>query len=215
MDRAEVIAGVFDEYETFASLISPLTGDEWRTPTRCAGWQVRDVAGHVTGIAIDVATGEAGSRTADEQARALRVETPAALAARLQDAAGRIRPFFEALDEDAWTGSSPVAGRSLGNAILTVWYDAYIHADDIRTALGRPAERGRGLAASLHWVHQELERLGWGPARLAFDGVGEREIGAGGPVLRGDPLRFVLAATGRGDPAEFGVDETVNVYARR
>src|SRR5436309_3413978 len=29
----------------------------------------------------------------------------------------------------------------------------------------------------------------------------------------GDPLAFVLAATGRGDPGAVGLDETVNVYA--
>lgn len=215
MERAEVVAGVFDEYAAFASLIEPLTGEEWRTPTRCADWQVRDVAGHVTGIAVDIAAGTVGSRTPDEQARALRGEEPAALAGRLRDAVHRVRPFFESFDDDAWAGPSPVQGRPMGGAVLTVWYDLYVHADDIRTALGRPAERGPGLAASLHWVHEELERLGWGPARLALDGVGERAIGDGGPVLRGDPLRFVLAATGRVDPAEFGVDETLNIYAGR
>ncbi|MDN3353003.1 maleylpyruvate isomerase family mycothiol-dependent enzyme [Actinomadura sp. DC4] len=215
MERAETITGVFAEYDAFAELISPLSPDEWRAPTRCEGWQVRDVAGHVAGTAIDVSSGAVGSRTPEDQARALRDETPAELAGRLRDAADRVRPFFTALNEEAWAGPSPVADRSLGNAVLTLVYDTFVHADDIRTALGRPAARGAGLEASLHWVGEELERRGWGPARIALDGVDERSIGTGGPVLRGDPLRFVLAATGRVDPAEFGVDESVNIYSLR
>jgi hypothetical protein len=166
-------------------------------------------------VAADVSTGTVGSRTPDEQARALRDETPAELAGRLGAAEDRVRPFFTALGADAWAGPSPVAGRSLGNAVQTLWYDAYVHADDIRTALGRPAERGAGLVASVHWAWDELERLGWGPARIVLDGAGEHSIGAGGPVLRGDPLRFLLAVTGRTDPAEFGADGSLNIYARR
>lgn len=214
MKRAEVIAGLFAEYDAFAGLISQLTGDEWRTPTRCAGWEVRDVAGHVTGNVVDSMTGEIGKRTPDEQARAFRDGAPAELAERLRDATARVRPFFESLSDDDWAKPSPVAGRDLGNGILTLWYDVFVHGDDIRTALGRPGVRGPGLEASVHWIAGELERLERGPATLALDGFGERLIGTGGPVLRGDPMRFVLVATGRSDPAEFGADESINVHLR-
>ena len=215
MERAEVVSGLFAEYEAFAELISRLSPEEWRAPTRCERWQVRDVAGHVVGTAVDVSSRAVGSRTPEEQARALRDERPAELADRLRAAADRVRPFFTALSEEAWGGPSPAADRSLGNGVLTLLYDTFVHADDIRTALGRPADRGTGLEASLHWIREELERRGWGPARIALDGVDERSIGSGGPVLRGDPLRFVLAATGRVGPAEFGVDETLNIYSLR
>jgi uncharacterized protein (TIGR03083 family) len=215
MEPAEIVAGLFTEYDAFATLIEKLSPQEWRTPTRCEGWQVRDVAGHVVGVAVDMATNKVGSRTPDEQARALRDEAPAGLAGRLRASADRVRPFFTALGEEAWAGPSPVAGRSLGNALQTAWYDAYVHADDIRTALGRPAERGAGLVASVHWAWTELERLGWGPARIVLDGAGEHSIGTGGPVLRGDPLRFLLAVSGRTDPAEFGVDKSLNIYSLR
>ena len=30
--------------------------------------------------------------------------------------------------------------------------------------------------------------------------------------MTGDPLAFVLAATGHADPAPLGLDETVNIY---
>jgi uncharacterized protein (TIGR03083 family) len=215
MRQPEVVTGVFTQYETFAGLIAPLTADEWHAPTRCAGWQVRDVAGHVVGNAVDSLTGRIGTRTPDEQARAFRDETPSALAERLRGSAARLRPFFAALSESDWAAPSPVAGRSLGNGILTLWYDTFVHGDDIRTALDRGSERDTGLRAGIEWIGAELERLGWGPATLALDGCAERRIGTGGRVLRGDPLHFLLVASGRADPNELGLDATVNVHAPR
>jgi hypothetical protein len=50
---------------------------------------------------------------------------------------------------------------------------------------------------------------------LALDGLPPHAIGTGGPVISGDPMRFVLAASGRCDPAELGLDENVNVHGLR
>jgi hypothetical protein len=61
-------------------------------------------------------------------------------------------------------------------------------------------------------VAEHLVLDGWGPATLALDGVEEIPIGAGGTKVSGDPYAFLLAATGRGDPATFGLDETINIY---
>jgi len=35
----------------------------------------------------------------------------------------------------------------------------------------------------------------------------------GGQRITGDPLAFILAATGRADPTPLGLDDTVNIYA--
>ncbi|WP_345366597.1 maleylpyruvate isomerase family mycothiol-dependent enzyme [Actinoallomurus liliacearum] len=214
MRRAEVVAGLAGEYARFAALIDGLSPEEWRTATRCTRWEIRDVAGHVTANAVDTVDGVVGTRTPDEQARAFRDATPADLAARLRAAAGRLIPFLESLDDAAWDRPAPKVGRSIGNGVHTLWYDAFVHGDDIRAALGRPGDRGPGLLASVQWLRDELDRLGRGPFRVLLDGAGEYAIGAGGPVLRGDPLRFVLVATGRADPAEFGTDATINVHLR-
>jgi hypothetical protein len=40
----------------------------------------------------------------------------------------------------------------------------------------------------------------------------EVDVGAGGRRITGDPLAFVLAASGRTDPAALGLDPTVNIY---
>jgi hypothetical protein len=39
------------------------------------------------------------------------------------------------------------------------------------------------------------------------------EVGGGGPAVTGDPLAFVLAATGRLDPEPLGLTPDVNIYA--
>jgi hypothetical protein len=41
------------------------------------------------------------------------------------------------------------------------------------------------------------------------------DVGGGGPPIEGDPLQFVLAATGRIDAREIGLDETVDAIAWR
>jgi hypothetical protein len=46
---------------------------------------------------------------------------------------------------------------------------------------------------------------------MALDGMERIEIGGGGPEITGDPLEFVLAATGRRDPCLHGFDPTINV----
>jgi hypothetical protein len=62
-----------------------------------------------------------------------------------------------------------------------------------------------------------LSREGWGPAVLALDGLPEFPVrgggnGTGGSRFTGDPLAFVLAATGRTEPGPVGLDESANIY---
>ena len=215
MDRAQVVAGILAEYDEFIELIAGLTDEEWRTSTRCEKWEVRDVAGHVLGNVIDVTTGVIGTRSADEQAAALRVGTPASLADDLRKGVGQARLLLEAFGDDDWAGPSPIPDRTLGAGVLTLWFDTFMHADDIRVALGRPTVRGAGLEATIRFVCDALESGGWGPARLDLEGFGQCEIGEGGPTVSGDAMRFALAATGRCDPAELGLDESVNVFSVR
>jgi uncharacterized protein (TIGR03083 family) len=212
-DRATVGAGAIAEYEAFAALLESLSEADWHTPTRCEGFAVCDVAGHVVGLAEDVAKGVPGSRTAEAEAASVRDDGPAGAAARLRIAIDAVRALVSALDDAAWDGPSGLPDLTLGRGVLTLWYDTFVHADDLRAALGRPSARGAGLDASVSYLTGELDRRGWGPATIALDGLAERVIGSGGTSVTGDPLQFVLIATGRADPAGLGVDPSVNIYA--
>jgi hypothetical protein len=101
----------------------------------------------------------------------------------------------------------------MAEGVETLWYDAWLHGDDVLAALGRSAPRDGGLVVSVLHLTDSLRNRGWGPAVVALDGLEEVRIGEGdGPRVTGDPLRFVYVATGRADPAELGLDEEVNVY---
>ena len=57
LTRPETIRGALAEYESFAELLDSLDDAAWHAPTRCEGFEVRDIAGHVVGLASDVAAG--------------------------------------------------------------------------------------------------------------------------------------------------------------
>jgi uncharacterized protein (TIGR03083 family) len=221
LSRAETIDGMLAEYGAFADLIGGLDASEWAAPSRCEGWEVRDVAGHVVGLCEDVVAGVPGSRDSAQEAASLRGEEPAVVAARLRTALEQLRLLGAGLDDDeAWVAPSGVPDLTMGEGVLTLWHDVFVHADDIRAALGRPTDDGPGLRATVVYLEGELGRRGWGPARVVFDdrgeGFGALTAGggaAGSPVHRVGAHAFVLAATGRLDPASIGFDETVNIYA--
>ena len=215
--RPDVIAGMLAEYDAFAALVAPLSADEWAAPTRCDA-PVRDVVGHVVGIVEDVAAGTPGSRTFEEEAAALGDDGPTEAVARLNTALEGLRALAAALDDDAvWDGPSGAPDLTMADGVLTLWYDTYVHVDDLQAALGRPAEAGAGERASLAYVVGELESQGFGPLRLEFTGGGHPSVAIGAaddatPTVAVDPHAFLLAATGRLDPAPLGLDPAVNLY---
>jgi uncharacterized protein (TIGR03083 family) len=212
--RTELANGLVAEYAAFADLIEGLDEGAWRKATRCEGAEVRDIAGHVTGLAEDVTIGAPGSRLFAEEAASLRELPPREVAQHLRDANVPIGDLVTSLDEEAWNGPSPVDGLTLGRGVLTLLYDTYVHNDDIRAALGMPSARGLGLRASVEYLAGELTTRGWGPAQLHLDGMAPVSVnGDGGPTVTGDALAFVLAATGRTDPSLLGLDASVNIYA--
>jgi uncharacterized protein (TIGR03083 family) len=212
LSRTHIANGSLAEYDAFADLVEGLTEAQWNAAARCEGWQVRDVAGHVVGLAEDTAAGVPGSRNADEEAAAVRHESPAGAAARLRAAVASFRALLDVIDDDAWAGPSGVPDLTLGDGVLTLWYDTYVHGDDIRDAIGAPSDRGAGLDATVCYLAKELTTRGWGPATLVLDGAGRYDVGAGGREINGDALQFMLVATGRADASAMGLDSSVNIY---
>jgi uncharacterized protein (TIGR03083 family) len=217
LDRTEISAGFLAELDAFGELLRTLDPSDLDTPTRCAGWTVRDVAGHMVGQVTDVVNGrieglgtpEVTEREAKERAG----RSAAELVVELAEGRAGVAALAEQLDDAAW--NAPVAtdfDGTLGEGVLALWFDGYLHADDIRAALGRPPVQSDGLRGSIHWVAVDLRRRGWGPSTLALDGVDVIEIGVGGEKITGDPYEFLLVATGRADPSPLGLDESVNIF---
>jgi uncharacterized protein (TIGR03083 family) len=211
-DRAGTMTGLIDEYRSFAELIGALDDSDWSCETRCTGWQVRDVAGHVVGQVEDTVGGTIGSRTPDEQAAALRGESPAALAGRLRAAADSVARLAAVFDDAAWSAPSPVPGLTLGQGVHALLNDAYVHGDDIRAALGLPFDAGAGLHAGLDFVLGALLRDDAAAAEPAVARVADVSIEDFTRRTGMAAHDFLLAGTGRSDPARLGLPGCVNIF---
>lgn len=218
LDRTTVLAGIEYELSAFAGLVSALDEGDLNRPTRCDGWTVRHVAGHVVGIVVDVTEGRLDGqgtpavtgRQASERADRSGVE----LAGELETAVPTLLALLGTFPDDAWAGPSLIdPSFTLGFGVEAIWYDAFLHSDDIRSALAQDSARGDGLRCAVHHVAGYLDHRGWTPTTLALDGMDRIDIRGGGDVIKGDPLQFVLAATGRLDAAAVGLDPAINVYA--
>ena len=222
LPRTEVTTGLLEELARFKGLIQGLTAADWSTPSRCSGWTVGDVAAHVIGGMGDVAAfrleGLGTPVVTARQVAERRGKSPGVLADELGGAIKATAELLEAFNDEAWAMQAPGGfDFTLGEGVEALWHDAWLHGDDILCALGRPSERGDGMMASVSHIADVLTREGWGPAVLALDGLPEFAVsrnGAHGGSRRfsGDPLAFVYAATGRGDLAPLGLDESANIY---
>jgi uncharacterized protein (TIGR03083 family) len=218
LPREEVITGLQGELGRFEELVSSLSPQDLERPSRCAGWTAGDVAAHVIGTMADITAGrfdglgspEATQRAVDER----KGRTADELGEELQQVQKLGADILATINDEIWVGPAPGdLGIPMGEGVEALWYDAYVHNQDIRAAIGRPAEPGPGLKASVSHLADLLTNNEWGPATLALDGLQQFPVsGGGGPQITGDPFEFVLVATGRKDPSALGLDETVNVY---
>lgn len=218
LPREEVVKGTAEGLARFEELLRSLSDEEWQAPTRNEGWTVADTAAHVVGTMTAITEGRAAElvepNNPQVQADQRRGRTQHELADELNKAAKIGNDIMSSFDDATWNGPPIVdIPGTLGQAVEGLWYDAYVHVEDINAAIGRPEERGPGLKAAVSHCADLLTLKEWGNATVALDGMPEFKIGDGsGQRITGDPLDFVLIATGRKDPSVLGLDETVNIY---
>jgi uncharacterized protein (TIGR03083 family) len=216
LPRGVVVPGLIDELGRFEELVRSLDETEWKAPSRCGGWSAGDVAGHVVGQLADVAAGRFdGLGTPEVTARQVeerRGRTPGELADELAATATVADAILGTFDDAAWAGPGPAGGATLGDGVEALWFDASLHADDIRDAVGRSSDMSSGVRVAISHLAQVLTDQGYEPSTLALDGVEEFAVAGGGATITGEPVQFILVATGRADPAPLGLDETINVY---
>jgi len=223
LPRDEVVQGIDQELTGFANLVRSLDAHESARPSRCQGWTARDVAAHLIGAFADVTSGRIEGQGTPEVSERQVAERQGRTSGELADECEEVRKATGAMlagfDDGIWTQEAPGGyDMTIGQAMESMWCGAYVHADDIRAAIGRRSERGPGLRASVDFVADQLTARGWGPAMLDLDGLEEIPVGATPQTsnarrITGDPLTFLLIATGRGDPAPLGLDASVNVFA--
>jgi uncharacterized protein (TIGR03083 family) len=219
LPRDQIEKGLVEELSAFSALVRSLDEQHLERPTRCAGWTVRDVAAHVAGTLADVVAGrfdglgtpEVTQREVDERAG----RSAAELADELDEVNLGAQQLLAVFDDDAWEAEAPAGvAPSVGWGVESLWYDAFVHGDDIRAAIGQPSAPSEAMRAAVSHITAVLTDQGYPATTVALDGMEPFDISGGSAEhqITGDPMAFVLAGTGRGDPAALGLDETVNIY---
>jgi len=189
--RSVVVPGMISEYGEFAALLDSLSDGQWETASRCEGWRV--------------------ARQVDER----RGSSAHDLAAELRTATKTAGELAEGFDDAAYAAEGPQGnGQTLGFGLESLWFDTYLHADDIRTAVGQATTSRRGLAPSVSHITQVLSQQAWTPAIIRLTDMDEFQVSGGDPdmLVSGDPMQFILVSTGRADPGTMGLDPAVNIY---
>lgn len=136
--HATAIAGLSASWSAFGDLATTASPRDWNAPTRCEGWAVRDVAAHVIGQAIDIASGRVPPGPPAEQAVAHRARTPRDMARVLADTAPPVLDLLRSA-RDAWDDPRRlVRERTIAESSVALWHDTVVHLDDILDALGQP-----------------------------------------------------------------------------
>lgn len=141
----------------------------------CPAWSVKGLYSHVTGIAVDLGSGN--SPKGDTQAWVDR-----------QVAERDERSLSSIIDE--WNDAAPAFEAMIEGAPAALWgltYDLVVHEHDLRTAVGRPGDRSsRGVRVAaelgLRLVKGDLAKAGLPAFRAVIDGT-EFVVGVGEPEL--------------------------------
>lgn len=217
--RSVVVPGMITEYGVFADLLDGLSPEQWEAQSRCEGWRVADVAAHVVGQLSDVAalrldglgTPEVTGRQVDER----RGRAAAQLAEELRTTTKAATDLAEAFDEDAFNAEGPQGnGQTLGYGLEALWFDTFLHGDDILAAVGRSTPSTTAFAPSVSHISDTLSQEGAQPATIRLTGLDEFLVSGGDSarLVDGDPMQFILVATGRADPATMGLGPEINIY---
>lgn len=116
------------EREELRDLLTGLTAEQWRVPSLCAGWSVRDVVAHVLSYE------ELGARQLAERFARGRFGVDRSNAVGLAEYRSRTPAELLQLLDDHLTPTGLTAG--MGGAIALT--DGMVHQQDIRRSLGLP-----------------------------------------------------------------------------
>jgi uncharacterized protein (TIGR03086 family) len=148
----------------FDTMLASVPADRWEVPSPCAGWMVRDIAGHViwgqdqlrcwaTGETYGGVPGGPGSPHPGELAG----DDPLATWRQARAACGAVLS-----DEilDRMVSLRSLGDRPISAIVTTVFNDTLIHTWDIGHALGVDARLPSDLVATSHaWARDNIVRV--------------------------------------------------------
>jgi uncharacterized protein (TIGR03083 family) len=236
IEQKEIVEGLAEERERLASWLGALPHESWNAASMCEGWRVRDVVSHLVGNCADVQAqnmdGIGSPAYAARQIAERADRTPAQLLEEWETVGPGVEAIYAAMPPELWAlDIGGVIGR-VGDGVLRHLEDLWVHAQDVRIPLGADPTAGPGMTAALELICVELPKeltgAGVGALELSFPDFQKTiSIGDDGPAVHvgGDPLAFVLVATGRQalsaavaegrlvvEPDVPGLEQRLNIY---
>lgn len=172
-----------EDREQLLALLSSLSDAQWRAPTVCEGWSVKDVALHLLGVDIGVL-----SRKRDQH-----------IAGAPENAGWDALVAFLNEWNEAWVRAARRISAPLLVSLLEVTgrqTHEYFRSLDLNAA-GGPGP-GAGVAGRSQGVHRKMASSAAHPRRgepAGHDGATLRRSGS--PDLRPDPAAYVPRSGGR------------------
>jgi len=188
--RADLWPLIHRERAALADDLSELTGEQWATPSLCAGLTVREVLAHLTSSAslngLRWLAGVIRCRFDFDAQVAMRLAEQ--MGASGADTLARFRGIVES------TTSPPLPKPALLGEVI-------VHGEDIRRPLGIPHDPPRAaVARALRFQVRSSDALGGGRNRVAGVTLLATDTGVRlgeGPVAEGPVTSLLLVASGR------------------
>ncbi len=157
LDRTAVLPGLFASWEAIERHLAGQGAQAWQAGTALPGWRVHDVVSHVIGtesLLQGIPTPEADCDVAaldhvhndigvlnECWVRFLANESPADMLTRFGDITAQRTAMLTSMTDDAWDAATltPAGPDSYGRFMRIRTFDCWMHAQDIREALNRPA----------------------------------------------------------------------------
>lgn len=141
--------------EAISELVSPLVEGEWRRPTECPGWSVRDVVSHVIGVETEALGDPRPIHTLPRDLFHVKDETSRYMEVQVDVRRHHTGPEMTSeleytiirrcrqLRNDKRPATHRVPNPVFGEMPLEVFlrlrtFDVWVHEQDIRRALGKP-----------------------------------------------------------------------------
>lgn len=208
MNQTETAEALRIERERLMAYLSELPEAAWDKGSLCKGWRVRDVVAHLVGNAADIVARNlegAGSEAFNQRQVDERTDkNPAELLAEWTEQGPAFEEGVRILDDNFWNAPYPPFA-TVGEALARLVEDLWVHAHDIRLALGDEIVPGPGLDETLEVIARELpERVGRltpevGVVDITAGGF-DRSIAIGDGIrlrIDSDPVTLALVGTGR------------------
>lgn len=191
MDTEESWAVIASQRRSLADLLEGLSDEQWESPSLCDGWRVRDVAAHLSMVALPPSPAAMLSEAVQARGNFHRLNHDMAVRAARRP----VTDIAAALRQHADSRRLPVVTN-----YRNVLFDVLVHGQDIALALGmdrpmptRAAVAGAERVWTMGWPFWAQRRLRG--IRLVAD---DADWAAGSGVeARGPVSALLLVLTGR------------------